>query len=141
MFHKKHSKYAERLRSLAGFDQLTPDQLERIADRATHLTAPAGWSLMSEGTPADKAYLILDGEVSVRMHGDEISRLGPGDTIGEVALVTHHLRSASVVSLSPLELLHFTAEAVADLSAEVPQFGRLLEQIAADRLARDRGTG
>ncbi len=30
---------------------------------------PADWSLIWEKTPADKAYLIVDGEVSVRKDG------------------------------------------------------------------------
>jgi len=140
VFHKKHSPYADRLRSLARFDGLSDADLTRIADRGTHLTSPAGWSLMAEGTPADKAYLLLDGEASVRMHGEEIARLGTGDFLGEVALVTHGLRTASVVSTTPLELIHFTAEAVAELSEQIPQFARALEETARDRLAHDRGS-
>ena len=135
----KHSPYADKLRSLGRFEGLTDHQVHEVVDRATHLTSPAGWALISEDTPADKAYLLLDGEVSIRRHGEEIARLGPGDMIGEVAIVTHHLRTATVISTTPLELLHFTAEAVAELSARIPAFGRALEATVAERIHPDEG--
>ena len=80
--------------------------------RASHVRLPANWSLIWEKTPADKAYLIVEGEVSVRKGKEEVARLGPGDVIGEMAIVGHKLRSASVVSLTPLEVIHFTKEAL-----------------------------
>lgn len=134
---KKHSPYADRFKELAHFDGLSDDQVQKIVDNTTHVTLPKDWVLFGENTPADKAYLILDGEVAVRRHGEEVARLGPGDTIGEVALVKHKLRTATVISVTPLELLHFTAGAVETLSNEIPQFAKALEATADERLSRD----
>lgn len=134
---KKHSPYAERFKELSHFEGLTDAQVQKIVDNSTHVTLPKDWAVFGEKTPADKAYLLLDGEVSVRRHGQEIARLGPGDTLGEVALVKHSLRTATVISITPLELLHFTAEAVAKLSEEIPQFRRALAATAEERLAQD----
>lgn len=131
---RKHSPYAERFKELSHFEGLTDAQVQKIVDNATHVTLPADWAVFGEKTPADKAYLLLDGEVSVRRGGGEIARLGPGDTIGEVALVKHSLRTATVISTTPLELLHFTAEAVSMLSTEIPQFRRALEATAEERI-------
>jgi CRP-like cAMP-binding protein len=75
----------------------------------------------------------LSGDVSVRRGGDEIARLGPGDIMGEVAIAQQSLRTASIVSLSRLEVLHFTSDAVRQLCADVPAF-----QEAIDRTARER---
>ncbi len=44
-----------------------------VVEEATYLTVPEGWALMVEKTPADKAYLILEGEVSVRQKGEEVA--------------------------------------------------------------------
>ena len=66
--------------------------------------------------------------------GEEIARLGPGDTVGESAIVGHKLRNASVVSVTELEVLHFTSEAVRELIGEVPTFREALEQTTRDRL-------
>lgn len=134
---KKHSPYADRFKELSHFEGLTDAQVQKIVDNSTHVTLPADWAVFGENTPADKAYLLLDGHVSVRQHGQEIATLGPGDTLGEVALVKHSLRTATVISTSPLELLHFTAEAVEKLSEEIPQFRRALEATADERLAHD----
>lgn len=134
---KKHSPYADRFKALSHFDGLSDDQVQKIVDHSTHVTLPADWAVFGENTPADKAYLLLDGTVSVRRHGVEVATLGAGDTIGEVALVRHSLRTATVISTTPLELLHFTAEAVAKLSNEIPQFRAALEATANERIGHD----
>ena len=92
------------------------------------MTVPQGWSLIWEKTPADKAYVVLSGELDVRRGGEVVARLGAGDVVGEVAIVEHRLRTATVVAASPLEVLHFTREAVEKLYAEVPAFRAALER-------------
>src|SRR5689334_20878592 len=87
-----------QLAKVARFSGLTEDELGMVVEAATYLTVPDHWALMVEQTPADKAYLILSGEVSVRRHGEEVARLGAGELIGEMALVNHKLRSATVVA-------------------------------------------
>ena len=122
------------LNQLDRFADLTDDEIRLIADHGTPVNIPADWSLIWEKTPADKAYIILEGEVSVRHGNEEIARLGPGDTVGESAIVAHKLRSANVVSLTPLRVLHFTSDAVRELINTVPRFREALEQTTADRL-------
>ena len=123
-----------RLTRLDRFSDLSDDEVRLIASRGTQVHLPSDWSLIWEKTPADKAYIILRGEVSVRRKGEEIARLGPGDTVGESAIVGHKLRNASVVSLTELDVLHFTSEAVRELIGEVPAFRKALEQTTRDRL-------
>jgi CRP-like cAMP-binding protein len=124
----------EKLARLNRLDALGDDDLATVVRAGRHLHLPANWSLIWEKTPADKAYLIVDGEVSVRRHGQEVTRLGPGDVIGEMAIVNHRLRSASVVSLTPLEVIHYTKESLEQLLDEVPAFGEALRGTVADRL-------
>ncbi|WP_245644590.1 Crp/Fnr family transcriptional regulator [Nocardioides jensenii] len=122
------------LTRLDRFANLSDTEIRALIDHGTAVTIPANWSLIWEKTPADKAYIILDGQVSVRRNGQEIARLGPGDTVGEAAIVSHKLRNASVVSLTPLSVLHFTSEAVQELIDTVPTFRTALEQTTQDRL-------
>lgn len=124
----------ESLRKINRLEALGDADLETVVRAGRHVHLPADWSLISEQTPADKAYLILEGQVSVRKGGAEIARLGPGDVIGEVAIVSHTLRTASVVSLTPLEVIHFTRESLELLLASVPAFGEALRGTTADRL-------
>ena len=115
------------------FDSFTPQEVARISAAGTAVKVPAGWSPIWEKTPADKAYILLDGTVSVRRHGEEIARLGPGEVMGEAAIVNHSLRTATIVALTPLELIHFTKEQLDALSVEMPAFHEALERTAAER--------
>jgi CRP/FNR family transcriptional regulator, cyclic AMP receptor protein len=125
----------EKLARLNRLEALSDADLEKVVRTGRHVHLPANWSLIWEKTPADKAYLIVDGEVSVRKNGQEVARLGPGDVIGEMAIVNHKLRSASVVSLTPLEVIHYTKESLEQLLDEVPAFGEALRGTSSDRLA------
>ena len=97
---------------------------------------PAGWSPIWERTPADKAYILLEGTVSVRRDGEEIARVGPGEILGEAAIVNHSLRTASIVALTPLEMIHFTDESVRRLCDEMPEFKQAVEAVALERFAK-----
>jgi CRP-like cAMP-binding protein len=115
------------------YDAFSPEEIARISAAGTRVHVPQGWSPIWERTPADKAYVILDGTVSVRQHGEEIAQLGKGDIVGEAAIVNHSLRTASIVALTPLELIHFTDEAVRALCEEMPSFKAALEAVAVER--------
>jgi CRP-like cAMP-binding protein len=115
------------------FDSFSPQEIARICAAGTHVTLPQGWSPIWERTPADKAYVLLAGTVSVRRHGTEIAQLGPGDIVGEAAIVNHSLRNASIVALTPLELVHFTSEAVLALREEMPEFQAALDTVTTAR--------
>ena len=119
------------------YDAFAPEEIARIAAAGTRVHLPQGWSPIWEQTPADKAYIILDGTVSVRHHGQEIAQLGPGDIVGEAAIVNHSLRTASIVALTPLELIHFTDDAVRRLCDEMPSFKSALEAVAVERFGRN----
>lgn len=116
------------------FDRFTPDEAARIEAAGTRVTLPAGWSPIWERTPADKAYVVLSGEVSVRVKGKEIARLGAGEIVGEAAILRRTLRSATIVAVTPLELLHLTAEAVRDLELSMPRFREVLAEILDERI-------
>jgi CRP/FNR family transcriptional regulator, cyclic AMP receptor protein len=116
------------------FDGFSDEEADRIKNAGTFVTLPADWSPIWEKTPADKAYIILSGEVSVRRNGGEIARLGPGDIMGEAAIVQQSLRTASIVSLSKLEVLHFTDDKVRGLCDEVPAFREAIDRVARERI-------
>ena len=115
------------------FSSLKDSEVAKIARLGTYVTVPADWGLMGEGTSADKAYLLISGEVSVRKDGKEIATLGPGDIFGEMGIVAHRLRTATVVSTSRLEALHFTRAQIEQLENEIPAFKEALEAAAKER--------
>ena len=115
------------------FSSLSDADVAKIAKTGTYVTVPADWALMGEGTSADKAYLLISGEVSVRQHGKEVATLGPGDIFGEMGIVAHRLRTATVISKTRLECLHFTRDQIEKLEGEIPAFKAALEAAAKER--------
>ena len=120
------------LRRLATFADASDADLRAIAESGSYVTVPQGWSLIWERTPADKAYVVLSGDLDVRRGNEPVARLGAGDVVGEVAIVEHRLRNATVVAATRLEVLHFTREAVERLYAEVPAFRAALDRAVLD---------
>ena len=117
------------------FSAFTPQEIAKISSAGTRVTLPEGWAPISEKTGADKAYIILSGTVSVRQHGKEIAQVGEGDIVGEAAILNHSLRSASIVALTPLELIHFTPDQLNRLAVEMPKFAEQLDAVAKERFA------
>ena len=122
----------EALAQVTEFDSAT---VKALAEAGTLITVPARWSVIFEQTPADKAYILLDGEVEIRKSGETVTTLGPGSVIGEIALVKRQLRSASVIATTRIKALHFTDEAVESLLEKNPAFAEALNAAADDRLA------
>jgi CRP/FNR family transcriptional regulator, cyclic AMP receptor protein len=116
------------------FDGFSDDEVQRIKNAGTFVTLPAEWSPIWEKTPSDKAYILLSGEVSVRKDGKEIARIGPGEIFGELGIVNHKLRNASIVTLDKAEVLHFTSDDLRQLCDDVPAFKEALDKAAEERL-------
>jgi CRP/FNR family transcriptional regulator, cyclic AMP receptor protein len=116
------------------FDSFTPREVAQISAHGRRVTLPKGWSPIWEDTPADKAYIILDGVVSVRRDGEEIAQLESGDIVGEAAIVGHTLRTATVVALTPLVCIHFTDTDINALLEELPGFREKLTAVVASRV-------
>jgi CRP-like cAMP-binding protein len=125
----------ELLRSLATFAGATDAELRALVEAGYVVTVPQGWSLIWDRTPADKAYVVLGGEVDIRRDGEVIARLGAGDVIGELAILRRQLRSGAVVAATPLTVLHFGREAVERLYREMPVFRDALDRAAGEHTA------
>lgn len=106
----------------AGFAPAELDELTRRVQGLRFERHAAGGTLVREGDAADALLLIRSGQASVHKSGQggdhEINRLGPLDTIGELALIDPAPRSASVRALTDVELLVIPLPALMALAAE-----------------------
>ncbi|MCW1959763.1 MAG: cyclic nucleotide-binding domain-containing protein [Mycobacterium sp.] len=115
-----------RLRGFPAFSNFSDDDLRRLVSAAHHDSMSAPWPLIHEQTPADACYILLSGDVNVYVGRDQIATLGPGEVIGESA-IRGQLRSATVTTTGPAEVLRFEAENLSGLLREVPAFRELIE--------------
>jgi len=103
------AELAQRLAQVPIFSGLPDKELGRIAASFTERTFPAGHEVAVEGRDGVGFFVIEEGEASVRVHGEEVRTLGPGDYFGEMALIDEGPRSADVVALSDLRCQGLTA--------------------------------
>ncbi len=131
MARKPDRETADALSRVTDFDAAT---IEKLAGVGRPVNIPEGWAVVIEGTPADKAYIILEGTMEVRRKKEPIAELSDGDVIGEMALVNGKLRNATVVAKTPVKALHLTDTDVAELLEHDPDFASKLQQKATERL-------
>jgi CRP-like cAMP-binding protein len=74
------------------------DDLAALIKESEPCSLPAGWAMIAEGTPADFCYAILKGSAGVYRGGQLIAEIGPGALVGEMAVLTGELRSATVTT-------------------------------------------
>jgi putative peptide zinc metalloprotease protein len=103
------------------FHDLPRAQLRLIAQTTSPLTVAPRTVLIRQGHPSGKLYVIVGGQAAVLQQSAPgasprlLARLGPDELFGELELLDAAPPSASVVALSPLELLVVPHSAVADL--------------------------
>jgi signal transduction histidine kinase len=103
------------------FEGLSEDDLDRLLAGAGVRDVTAGAVLMREGEPGDSLYVVLEGELEVgQRHGERdlvIATRGPGEFIGEMALLESAARSATVCALTPTRVLTIDRASLAKLLA------------------------
>jgi serine/threonine protein phosphatase PrpC len=100
----------ETLGKIPMFRYLKYNELLKIFARMTHLTLPAGSTLIEEGTQGDDMFIIVSGEVKVHSKEAAIATLKEGDHFGEMSLIDKAPRSASVTSTKPTTVLKMSSK-------------------------------
>jgi CRP-like cAMP-binding protein len=122
-----------RLTRIDLFSGLESRELSFVAKWATELSVPAGADIMREQDYAYDLLAIVEGTAEVR-HGDTVvAKLGPGDTVGEIGLLSRGLRSATVTATSPLMLIRLTSWELRRLEKHAPRALDALRGLAAER--------
>lgn len=87
------------------FSECSGAQLRSVRRAVEDVTVPKDHILCAEGSPGLTFSTIVEGTAAVRRNGRVVARLGPGEYFGELSLLDHRPRSATVVSTSPMRLL------------------------------------
>jgi CRP-like cAMP-binding protein len=139
MFTRKKAKEAaERLRGVAFFEGFTEHDLERVASLADEVEAEQGAELTDQGRPGLECFVILEGRASVLVGDDHVATLEQGSMVGEMALIDHRPRSATVIAETPMTLLAFDTKAFSKMLDEMPTARQKVMALLNDRLRDNR---
>jgi CRP-like cAMP-binding protein len=87
------------------FSRLSRSSLEQVAAQCDEVDVAAGTVLMREGQSAGEFFIIVDGSVEVTRDGGVLRTMGPGEFLGEIAMIDGGPRSATATTTSPSRLL------------------------------------
>jgi CRP-like cAMP-binding protein len=87
------------------FEGLSKRAVRQVSAVADEIDLPAGTALTREGRWGKEFVVLVDGVADVEQGGELVNTLGPGDFLGEIALVTGERRTATVTTRSPAKVL------------------------------------
>ena len=126
--------YLEHLRNVPLFSSCSTKELERIAKAGDEITVPEGHVLCDQGQTGREAFVILSGSALVKRNGKKITIVGPGSMVGELSLLDHGPRTATVTTNSECTLLVVDQRQFAAVLADVPTLSRKLLAALASRI-------
>ena len=106
--------------------ELSQDDLEAVARVASPREFATGERLMSQGDFGHCLFLVETGTADVSVDGELVGSVGPGDAVGEVAVLSSGRRTASVVATSPLQAIGLFKRDVWALDREAPEAAQRL---------------
>jgi len=125
------------LRAVPYFTDLPDELLEEVSRGSTEIEVSEGEALIREGEEAHTAYVVIEGELEVTKLSEGrqvvLTRVGPGEVQGEMALLEEAHRSATVTAVTHARLLEIPATAFRSLLDD-PTFVRSILKTVIQRL-------
>ena len=95
---------------------------------------PAGAVIIMEGQEGDHMYVVMEGEVSISLKSKLLATAQPGEIVGEMAMVSSNLRSATVTANTDCVLAMIDQASFESLLQHVPEFTIHVMNVLASRL-------
>jgi CRP/FNR family transcriptional regulator, cyclic AMP receptor protein len=127
------------LRHIALFARMSEDELARVAALGEPVDAEAGGVLIDQGDVGTECFLVLEGEAGIFASGHHVATIGPGAVVGEMALIGHRPRNATVTAQTPMRLLSFNISSFKKLLDEMPVAQKYIYDLLATRAQENRG--
>jgi CRP-like cAMP-binding protein len=124
----------ETLARLSLFADVTHPQLEALALTFTEEVFPEGQPVIRQGMAGSGFYVILEGEASVVIDGQERVRLARGEFFGEISILTDELPTADVIATSMLRCLTIPDNELRAFMLRQPSIMYRMLQVEARRL-------
>ena len=134
----RNVRYSWLLRGMPIFDELDSLQLDQLVEKLQIERFMADEVVVRTGDPGDKFYIVESGELIVAKENngnlEEISRRGPGEYVGEIALVQNRVRTATLIAAVDSTLLSLGAEEFQELVSGFIGIGQTLALTSSRRL-------
>jgi CRP-like cAMP-binding protein len=127
----------ELLKRVPLFAGCSKRELGEIASVADELDLPNARDLTKEGSTGREFVVLVEGEADVLRKGRLVAGLGPGDFVGEIALVTGQPRTATVRTRGPARVLVLTTSGFRTLMRDVPSIQAKVLTALAQRITPD----
>jgi len=124
----------EALAQVPLFSMLPKKDLANLARSAHDQTFPAGTVLTEEEQTGVTFGVIVEGRAAVSVHGRPVRSLGPGNYFGEMALIDHSYRSATITAETELRCLMFVAWVFRPFAMEHPESAWALLEMMVQRV-------
>jgi CRP-like cAMP-binding protein len=134
------SAVALELKKTSLFEGFSNEELARVASLAEEVIAEKGAVLIDQGRVGLECYVILEGHSGVYVGGEHVATNGPGSMIGEMALIEHRPRNATVIAETEMRLIAFDTKAFKTLLEEMPLAHDRVMALLASRIKQNLGT-
>ena len=127
---------AEVPRSLAGSElarKIPWRELRRVERLGTPVWVAAGRSVIREDGPGRECFVVVDGEFRVERRGRFLALVGPGEFIGEMALLDLQPRTATVTAVRDSAVWAFSRREFASLMYGCPTLAAHVRGVAGTR--------
>ena len=115
---------------------LSRKDLEQVAQISDEVDLPAGRVLMKQGGYGDEFFVIISGNVRVERDGQVLRELGPGDFLGELALLGNIARTATATCVDDGRFLVLGHREFHSLLSQYPDIQSTVLHAVAQRMAR-----
>jgi CRP-like cAMP-binding protein len=123
------------LRNVRLFSDLDEKDLESLAEEFNERRFSAGDKIALEGEGGLMFFVVESGELSVDVHGESVSTMGPGSSFGEIALIDRRPRTATVTAASDVVAYGLPVFVFRPFVEARPHVAWKLLEAMADRLA------
>ena len=127
----------ELLKRVPLFAGCSKAELREVALSADELDLRDGYVLTREGRPGREFFVLVEGTARVTKGEKKLADLSGGDWFGEIALLTHTPRTATVTATSPVRVLVVTDRAFRRVVETMPRIAIKVLASVGQRLDHD----
>jgi CRP-like cAMP-binding protein len=127
----------ELLKGVPLFAGCSKAELREVALSTDEIDLRDGHVLTREGRSGREFFILVEGTASVTQDGTEIAELKQGDWFGEIALLTHRPRTATVTATTPVRVLVLTDRAFRRVVETMPRIALKVLASVGQRLDHD----